>query len=355
VNQPLIEVRGLKVGFTAADGTTVHAVDGVDLEITEGEVLGLVGESGCGKSTLGRALLRLVRPSGGGVCFRCRDVAGATGAELRETRRQLQMIFQDPYGSLNPRRRVASIVAEPLRQVPGMSRARAAAAVAEMLDRVGLGAEAGQRRPREFSGGQRQRIGIARALIGSPRFVVADEPVSALDVSIQAQVLNLLTDLIDERSLTMLFISHDLGVVRHVADRVAVMYLGQIVELAPRDDFFARPAHPYSAALLSAVATVPGDPAADPAPDPVTVPAEIVVLEGELPDPTDPPPACRFSARCPFAVERCTTDAPELRQLPSGRAVRCHFPLAGPSPQPPADLSTSAADPGGAVSEGARR
>jgi len=351
MNQPLIQVRGLKVGFDAGGGTTVHAVDGVDLEIMEGEVLGLVGESGCGKSTLGRALLRLVRPSDGGVYFRGRDVASATGAELLDTRRELQMIFQDPYGSLNPRRRVTSIVAEPLRRVPGMSRARARAAVAEMLDRVGLGAEAGQRRPREFSGGQRQRIGIARALIGSPRFVVADEPVSALDVSIQAQVLNLLTDLIDERALTMLFISHDLGVVRHVADRVAVMYLGQIVELAPRDAFFARPAHPYSAALLSAVATVPGDPA----PDPAAVPAETVVLEGELPDPTAPPPACRFSARCPFAVERCTTDAPELRQLPSGRAVRCHFPLAGTSPEPSADITTSSAAPGGTVSEGARR
>jgi oligopeptide/dipeptide ABC transporter ATP-binding protein len=336
MNQPLVQIRGLKVGFAADDGTTVHAVDGVDLEIMEGEVLGLVGESGCGKSTLGRALLRLVRPSDGDVYFHGRDLATATRAELRGTRRELQMVFQDPYSSLNPRRRVASIVAEPLRRVPGMSRARSMAAVAEMLDRVGRGAAAGQRRPREFSGGQRQRIGIARALIGSPRFVVADEPVSALDVSIQAQVLNLLTDLIDERALTMLFISHDLGVVRHVADRVAVMYLGQIVELAPRDAFFARPAHPYSAALLSAVPTVPSDPAAET--------AETIVLEGELPDPANPPPGCRFSTRCPFAVERCLTDAPELRQLPSGRAVRCHFPLAESS----ADTSTT-------VSEGARR
>jgi oligopeptide/dipeptide ABC transporter ATP-binding protein len=336
MNQPLIRIRGLKVGFATGDGTTVHAVDGVDLEIMEGEVLGLVGESGCGKSTLGRALLRLVRPSDGDVYFHGRDLATVTGAELRDTRRELQMIFQDPFGSLNPRRRVASIVAEPLRRVPGLSRARARESVDEMLDRVGLGVEAGQRRPREFSGGQRQRIGIARALISSPRFVVADEPVSALDVSIQAQVLNLLTDLIDERALTMLFISHDLGVVRHMADRIAVMYLGQIVEVAPRDDFFTRPAHPYSAALLSAVATVPGDPAAEP--------AETVALEGELPDPANPPPGCRFSARCPYAVERCVTDAPQLRELASGRAVRCHFPLA----EAAADISTT-------VSEGARR
>jgi oligopeptide/dipeptide ABC transporter ATP-binding protein len=348
VNEPLIQVRGLTVGFAADDGTTVHAVDGVDLDITEGEVLGLVGESGCGKSTLGRALLRLVRPDDGGVFFGGRDLARVRGAELRATRRRLQMIFQDPYGSLNPRRQVASIVAEPLRGVPGLSPAAARAAVAEMLDRVGLGAAAGPRRPREFSGGQRQRIGIARALISSPRFVVADEPVSALDVSIQAQVLNLLTDLIDERALTMLFISHDLGVVRHVADRVAVMYLGQIVELAPRDAFFDYPAHPYSAALLSAVATVPGDPGAQP--------AETVVLEGELPDPANPPPGCRFSARCPFAVERCATDAPQLRPLPSGGAVRCHFPLTRPLPQTPdTGTTTSTAAPGGTVNEGARR
>ncbi len=236
------------------------------------------------------------------------------------------MVFQDPFGSLNPRRRIADIVAEPLLRARGVAKAEARAIVDDLLDQVGLGRDAGGRRPHEFSGGQRQRIGIARALAPSPRFVVADEPVSALDVSIQAQVINLLADLIRERGLTMLFISHDLGVVRHIADRVAVMYLGQIIEVAPRDDFFARPAHPYGEALLSSVPALSAQPPA----------RERIELTGELPDPASPPAGCTFHTRCRYAVERCRTSAPELRPLGDGREVRCHLPLIPLSPEGPA-------------------
>ena len=316
---PLIQVEGLRVEFGA-----VQAVAGVDLEIHEGETLGLVGESGCGKSTLGRALLRAVDASAGRIHYRGRDITSLNDARMRSLRGEMQMVFQDPFGSLNPRRRVADIVAEPLLRARGASRAEAAARVAELLDRVGLGADAGRRRPHEFSGGQRQRIGIARALAPSPKFVVADEPVSALDVSIQAQVVNLLTDLTRDSGLTLLFISHDLGVVRHIADRIAVMYLGQIIEVAARDDFFAAPAHPYGEALLSSVPTLRRT-------------RERIVLTGELPDPANPPSGCRFRTRCRYAVDRCRDEEPALREIAAGRTVRCHLPL----PTAPKELARS--------------
>ncbi|MFG2784197.1 ABC transporter ATP-binding protein [Streptomyces prunicolor] len=312
----LIQARELRVEYPGRAGGRVRALRDVDLDILQGETLGLVGESGCGKSTLGRALLRVIEPASGRIEFDGTDLTRLRGRQLRRTRAELQMVFQDPFGSLNPRRRIADIIAEPLLRARGATRAEAAKAVAELLDLVGLGAEAGTRRPHEFSGGQRQRIGIARALASSPQFVVADEAVSALDVSIQAQVLNLLSDLVRDRGLTMLFISHDLGVVRHIADRIAVMYLGQIIEVASRDDFFAAPAHPYSRALLSSVPVLrPGET------------RERQVLEGELPDPANPPEGCLFRTRCPIATERCRTSAPELREIAPGRSVRCHLPL----------------------------
>ena len=309
---PLVEAEGLRVEFA----NRVRAVRDVDLTVYEGETLGLVGESGCGKSSLGKALLRLIEPAAGAVRYRGLNITGLRGTLLRSTRAELQMVFQDPFGSLNPRRRVADIVAEPLLRVRGADRATARRAAEELLELVGLGREAGDRRPHEFSGGQRQRIGIARALAPSPRFIVADEPVSALDVSIQAQIINLLADLTRDRGLTMLFISHDLGVVRHVADRVAVMYLGRIIEIAPRDDFFAAPAHPYSEALLSSVPRLDPEPA-----------RERIVLDGELPDPAAPPPGCSYHTRCRIAVDKCRTVEPPLAEIRPGRSVRCHLPL----------------------------
>ncbi|GAB7037283.1 MULTISPECIES: ABC transporter ATP-binding protein [Catenuloplanes] len=311
---PLLELSKLRVEFNGSAGRKVRAVRDVDLQIYEGETLGLVGESGCGKSTLGRAMLRITEPTAGAINYLGLDITRLRGTVFRRTRADLQMVFQDPFGSLNPRRTIADIVAEPMLRARGMSRADARTAVDALLEQVGLGREAGARRPHEFSGGQRQRIGIARALAPSPRFVVADEPVSALDVSIQAQVINLLTDLIRERGLTMLFISHDLGVVRHIADRIAVMYLGQIIEIASRDDFFAGPAHPYGEALLSSVPSLGSA-------------RERIELAGELPDPAAPPPGCTFHTRCRYAIDRCTVEAPELREVAPGRQVRCHLPL----------------------------
>ncbi|GIF22937.1 oligopeptide/dipeptide ABC transporter ATP-binding protein [Actinoplanes tereljensis] len=313
---PLIELEKLRVEFGGSAGRRVRAVRDVDLTIYEGETLGLVGESGCGKSTLGRATVRVTEPTGGTIRYRGADITTMRGTLFRSTRADLQMVFQDPFGSLNPRRKIADIVAEPLLRARGMSPSAARAVVDDLLDQVGLGREAGGRRPHEFSGGQRQRIGIARALAPSPKFVVADEPVSALDVSIQAQVVNLLSDLIRDRGLTMLFISHDLGVVRHIADRIAVMYLGEIIEVAPRDDFFAGPAHPYGEALLSSVPTLSATPS-----------RERIELTGELPDPADPPAGCTFHTRCRYAVDKCRTEAPLLRTVADGRQVRCHLPL----------------------------
>ncbi|KPI08158.1 oligopeptide/dipeptide ABC transporter, ATPase subunit [Actinobacteria bacterium OK074] len=310
----LVRAEGLRVEYPGRGGR-VTALRDVDLDILQGETLGLVGESGCGKSTFGRALLRAVEPAAGRVEFAGQDITRLRGRALRRVRADLQMVFQDPFGSLNPRRRVADIVAEPLLRARGASRAEAAQAVTELLDLVGLGAEAGGRSPHEFSGGQRQRIGIARALASRPQFVVADEAVSALDVSIQAQVLNLLSDLVRDRGLTMLFISHDLGVVRHIADRVAVMYLGEVVEVAPRDAFFAAPAHPYGRALLASVPAVRRER------------HEPQVLQGELPDPARPPEGCLFQTRCPAATDTCRTTRPALREIGAGRSVRCHLPL----------------------------
>ena len=309
---PLMQIEGLRVDF----GHRVRAVRDVDLEVYEGETLGLVGESGCGKSTLGKAMLRVIEPSAGTIRYLGLDITGLRGAVLRQTRAELQMVFQDPFGSLNPRRKVADIVAEPLLRARRADRATARRAADELLDLVGLGRSAGERRPHEFSGGQRQRIGIARALAPHPQFVVADEPVSALDVSVQAQIINLLADLTRDRGLTMLFISHDLGVVRHVADRIAVMYLGRIIEVAGRDAFFAAPAHPYSEALLSAVPALSPQPA-----------RERIVVQGEPPDPADPPPGCAYHTRCRYAAERCRTEEPALQGIRAGRQVRCHFPL----------------------------
>jgi len=319
---PLVEARDLVKRFPVRGGLfgrargAVHAVESVSLAIPPGETLGLVGESGCGKSTLGRLLLRLLEPTAGDVLFDGRSLAGLPPAAMRALRREMQVVFQDPYGSLNPRMRVADIVAEGLVIHRLGTRAERDARVAELLALVGLPPDAARRYPHEFSGGQRQRIGIARALAVGPRFVVADEPVSALDVSIQAQIVNLLQDLRRRLGLTMLFISHDLRVVRHVSDRVAIMYLGRIVEIGPRDRIFAAPRHPYTKALLAAV----------PRPDPHARPPR-QPLPGDVPDPADPPPGCAFHPRCPWAEDRCRTTPPALAGGRDGHAVACHvFP-----------------------------
>jgi oligopeptide transport system ATP-binding protein len=299
------------------DAGRIHAVDGVSFDILEGETLGLVGESGCGKSTTGRALLHLVKPTAGEVRFQGRDLARLTPAELRRERRHMQMIFQDPFASLNPRLTVGRALEEPLEIHGLLSPAERRDRARELLALVGLDARAAFLYPHEFSGGQRQRIGIARALATRPRFLVADEPISALDVSIQAQVVNLLCDLKASLGLTYLFIAHDLAMVRHISDRVAVMYLGQVVELASRDALFARPLHPYTRALLAAI----------PRADPELARRPRALLEGEAPSPLAPPPGCRFHTRCPFATDLCRSQEPELRDLGapgSPHQVACH-------------------------------
>jgi oligopeptide transport system ATP-binding protein len=293
-------------------------VDGVTFDVLAGETLGLVGESGSGKSTTGRALLRLVEPTGGSVTFQGEDVTALAPEALRAARRHMQMIFQDPYASLNPRIPVGRIVREPL-DIHAMGSARERdARVAELLDLVGLPTHAARRYPHEFSGGQRQRVGIARALATSPRFIVADEPISALDVSIQAQIVNLLADLKDALGLTYLFIAHDLAMVRHLSDRVAVMYLGRLAELGTRDEVFERPLHPYTKALRASI----------PVPDPARQAARRrAAVEGELPDPVHPPAGCLFHTRCPFATEVCGAEEPEWRNLGTEAAphmVACH-------------------------------
>jgi peptide/nickel transport system ATP-binding protein len=320
----LVEIDRLKLYFPIRSGIVldrhvgdIKAVDDITLAIERGETLGLVGESGCGKSTVGRAILRLYEPTGGRILFDGQDITHLGEAELRPLRRRMQMVFQDPFASLNPRHSVGRMVGEPLR-VHGLARRRGVGRrVNELLEIVGLPADAASRYPHEFSGGQRQRIGLARSLALNPDFIVADEPVSALDVSIQAQIINLLENLQHEFDLTFLFIAHDLAVVRHISDRIAVMYLGVIVEISPADELYDNPLHPYTISLLSAV----------PIPDPeIEKGRETILLAGDLPSPANPPPACRFHTRCPYVQEtRCRDEVPPLRELAPGHVVACHW------------------------------
>jgi len=320
VSAPMLEVKGLAKHFPVKKGIilqrqvgAVKAVDGLDFTLAEGETLSLVGESGCGKSTTGRLILNLITPSAGSVRFEGRDLFELDRHEMRAVRARLQIIFQDPFASLNPRMTVGDLLAEPI-ELHGLAKGAAARdRVAELLGLVGLAPDHAQRYPHEFSGGQRQRIGIARALAANPRLIVCDEPVSALDVSIQAQVLNLLQDLQKRLGLSYLFIAHDLAVVKHISDRVAVMYLGKIVEIASKTDLYARPRHPYTQALLSAI----------PVPDPGAKKSRSL-LAGDVPSPLNPPPGCRFHTRCPYATDACRVDEPVLRAMASGHLVACH-------------------------------
>jgi oligopeptide/dipeptide ABC transporter ATP-binding protein len=292
----------------------VHAVDDVSFRIAEGETLGLVGESGCGKSTASKTILKLIDPTSGTISWRGRRIDQLSGSEMRPYRRELQAVFQDPYSSLNPRMRAGDIVAEPIRNFEAASAGEIHDRVASLFDKVGLRADQMVKYPYEFSGGQRQRLGIARALAPRPRLIVCDEPVSALDVSVQAQVINLLMDLQDELGLSYLFVAHDLAVVEHISHRVAVMYLGKIVELTDKHTLFSDPQHPYTEALLSAV----------PVPDP-RVERKRVILLGDVPSPINPPPGCRFHTRCPYAEERCRMEEPAMKEVRPGHFVACHL------------------------------
>ncbi|HEX7526406.1 MAG TPA: dipeptide ABC transporter ATP-binding protein [Gaiellaceae bacterium] len=324
MTEPLLEARDLVKHFSVSGtafrrgGEVVHAVDGVSLDVRSGETLGVVGESGCGKSTLGRLLVRLHEPTAGSIRFGGRDITSLSRRQLRPFRREMQMIFQDPYASLNPRKRVGQILADPFRIHGDLTRAEMRGRIAALLETVGLSPDHVNRYPHEFSGGQRQRIGVARALALNPKLIVADEPVSALDVSIQAQVINLLDDLQDEFDLTYVFIAHDLGVVHHVSDRIAVMYLGVVVEVGPSDELFLRPVHPYTEALLSAIPAIEGED---------EVRRERIVLEGEVPSPVDPPKGCRFHPRCRYATDVCLAERPPLVDHGGGRLAACHHPL----------------------------
>lgn len=320
-NEALLSIEKLRMWFPIRTGVfqrhtgDVKAVDGLNFEVRRGETLGLVGESGCGKSTTGRAILQLYRPTGGNVFFKGQDLTTLKGRALRHMRRDMQMIFQDPYASLNPRMTVGTIIGEPLRVHGIESGKERQEKVQELLKVVGLNPFFINRYPHEFSGGQRQRIGIARALAVNPDFIVCDEPVSALDVSIQAQVINLLEDLQSQFGLTYLFIAHDLSVVRHISDRVAVMYLGRIVELADRVELYENPLHPYTKALLSAI----------PIPDPILeMERRRIILSGDVPSPVNPPPGCNFHTRCPIAIEQCKQEEPEWRELGTDHWVACH-------------------------------
>jgi oligopeptide/dipeptide ABC transporter ATP-binding protein len=325
MSEPLVRVTGVKKYFPITQGIIfqrevgrVHAVDGVDLEVAPGETLGVVGETGCGKSTLARLICRLLDVTEGTIEFDGQDITRLKGEGLRQLRREIQMIFQDPYSSLNPRKRVGAIIGDPF-DIHGLAEGKERKRrVQELMELVGLSPEHYNRFPAEFSGGQRQRIGVARALALRPKLIVCDEPVSALDVSIQAQVINLLEDLQEEFQLTYIFIAHDLSVVRHVSDRVGVMYLGKVVELADAGRLYAEPKHPYTGALLSAV----------PVPDPDRAQQrERVILLGDVPSPIDPPSGCRFHPRCPKAQERCVHEEPPLEPKDAGDLAACHFPL----------------------------
>ncbi len=320
--KPLLDVKNLVKHFPVRSGVLqrvtawVKAVDGVSFQIREGETFGLVGESGCGKTTVGRSILRLIEPTEGEVLFRDEDIVGLSRREMKRLRRDMQIVFQDPYSSLDPRMPIGESIAEGL-YIHGIRGAEADAAIRNVLKEVGLHSEHARRYPHEFSGGQRQRIGIARALALRPKLIVLDEPVSALDVSIQSQVLNLLKDLQREHGLTYLFIAHNLSVVEHISDRVGVMYLGRLVEVTDRETLFKNPLHPYTKALISAV----------PVPDP-TLKRERIILEGDVPSPLNPPSGCRFHPRCPIAVERCQHDDPVLRNVGTAEKehwVACHL------------------------------
>ncbi len=323
MTEPLLTVQDLKVHFPIGKGlftgasAAVRAVDGISFELQPGETLGIVGESGCGKSTLGRAILRLTKPTAGSIVWLGRDFLGLDKATLRKARREMQIIFQDPLASLDPRMTVGAIISRPLKTFhPELKKAEVEARVKEAMAQVGLAPEMMRRYPHEFSGGQCQRIGIARAMILKPRLIVCDEPVSALDVSIQAQIINLLRKLQAEAGLSLLFISHNLSVVRHISHRVMVLYLGKIMEIAERDVFYANPMHPYSRALISAI----------PQPDPKAERArERIMLQGDLPSPLDPPTGCRFCTRCPMVQQRCHVEEPPLSPRADGRLVACHF------------------------------
>jgi len=337
---PMVQVRGLKMHFPIYAGLLrrrageVKAVDGVSFDIPAGETLGLVGESGCGKSTCGRAMLRLYEPTEGQVIINGHDVTAVKPEALRQLRPAMQMVFQDPQASLNPRMTVASIIGEPLVEHTKLSKPEQRERIEELLDQVGLNRNFANRYPHEFSGGQRQRIGIARALALNPKFIVCDEPIAALDVSIQAQVVNLLEALQQRLGLTYLFISHDLSMVRHIANRVAVMYLGRIVELADRDALYNKPMHPYAQALLSAV----------PEPDPaIESRRQRIVLTGDVPSPSRPPPGCAFSTRCAQANAHCRSVAPALTEVEPGRLVACHLYTPSASQQPVAMAALAAA------------
>jgi len=323
--EPLVEVRDLVKHFPISRGIVwkrktgaEKAVDGVSLQVMKGETLGIVGETGCGKSTTAKLIMRLLEPTDGEITFQGRDITRIKGARLKAVRREMQMIFQDPYSSLNPRKTIGSIIGEPF-AIHGLEREKGERkrAVQGLMEMVGLNPEHYNRYPHEFSGGQRQRIGVARALALNPKLLIADEPVSALDVSIQAQVLNLLRDLQRRFGLTLVFIAHDLSVVRHMCDRVAVMYLGKIVEIGPNEALYDFPRHPYTGALMAAV----------PVADPSRHREQRRLLSGDVPSPANPPSACRFHTRCPKAQERCSLEEPLLEDKDSGTTVACHYPL----------------------------
>ena len=344
-SSPLVEVEHLKLHFPIKQGILVdrevgrvHAVDDVTFSLGEGETLGLVGESGCGKTTLSRALMRLIDATEGSIRFRGNDITNASRKQMEPLRREIQMVFQDPFASLNPRKRVGQIIGAPLR-LHGAQSNQVDDKVRELLDRVGLAPEHLNRYPHEFSGGQRQRIGVARALALEPRLIVLDEPVSALDVSVQAQIINLLDDLQDEFGLTYLFVAHDLSVVRHVSTRIAVMYLGKLMEVSPAEELYTKPIHPYTSALLSAI----------PIPDPKENRARTrTVVSGEPPNPIDPPSGCVFHPRCPRATDICKQVVPPLARYPNGHLAACHHPMNVSAD----DLSAAEKDPSSPLSSG---